>query len=266
MMQVRDYKGRFAGSCISTCGMPSSHSMLATGWFMILLVDRISRVDSFLPSASRPPNCIKTACKHLRRSLLPWSTHNLTITQEEFAVHLLVWLCLLIPVPWMRVVLYDHSVEQAMYGTFAGLALALAWSQVVRNLQRCFKRLELEFKPWPSSRCTLIKHDFVLERANPLLVAMLKGQWNITDHFNRSYIGTNIYIDVLDGKLVAEGFPSYGEIEHKQRAPVHALFFTEHRGIFELKTSTFMYEAATPGQVTSACGRILLTKKDESRD
>merc|ERR1712048_745205 len=61
-----------------------------------------------------------------------------TITKEEFSVHLALWVCLLMPVPFMRVVLYDHSLQQAMYGFCLGVVSAIAWWRVVLYFQRKF--------------------------------------------------------------------------------------------------------------------------------
>lgn len=58
MLQVVDEGGGYIGSCSATCGMPSSHAMLASGWFALIFLDASFRLhprsslieQSFLPN------------------------------------------------------------------------------------------------------------------------------------------------------------------------------------------------------------------------
>merc|ERR1712187_570499 len=44
LLQVTDYSGRFVGSCVESCGMPSSHSAIACGLFILMVYDAMLRV------------------------------------------------------------------------------------------------------------------------------------------------------------------------------------------------------------------------------
>merc|ERR1712157_521776 len=47
MLQVRDVAGRYVGSCLQSCGFPSSHAALGMGWFVHLFLDAVYRVHPF---------------------------------------------------------------------------------------------------------------------------------------------------------------------------------------------------------------------------
>merc|ERR1740115_546578 len=62
--------------------------------------------------------------------LRPW-WHD-SLTHIQFMGHILLWAALLAPVPCMRVVLYDHTMEQAMVGSLIGVLHALLWWRTSR--------------------------------------------------------------------------------------------------------------------------------------
>jgi len=152
LLQVTDYAGRFAGSCLDTCGMPSSHSALACGWFLLMLFDAVPRAhpvrvqfdeslterlgagEDFVLSGSqrrRLPEMERNGRRRrgeLRALLLaPWAQWE-TLTQRELLAVVLAWGFLMLPVPFMRVVLYDHSLSQVASGCALGaLVSSLVW-------------------------------------------------------------------------------------------------------------------------------------------
>eukprot|EP00930_Biecheleria_cincta_P074687 TRINITY_DN61906_c0_g1_i1.p1 TRINITY_DN61906_c0_g1~~TRINITY_DN61906_c0_g1_i1.p1 ORF type:complete len:477 (+),score=46.63 TRINITY_DN61906_c0_g1_i1:43-1473(+) len=132
MMQVKDYEGNYVGSCLSSCGMPSSHSMLATGWFMTLVLERIGHVVHF--RASHASETCSNLLDNLRMSFDPWIYTDLR--QDQFATQMAIWFLLLMPVPWMRVLLYDHSTQQAFFGSCMGILTAVMWWRMVRRVLR----------------------------------------------------------------------------------------------------------------------------------
>ncbi|CAK0903883.1 unnamed protein product [Prorocentrum cordatum] len=132
MLQVRDYAGMYAGSCLKKCGMPSSHANLTIGWFTLLLLDAIYRVRPFAlgrktqtilirPGASGAQKYAKCLRLYLT---VPWEHRDL-LTHTEFLVYISTWILILIPVPFMRVALYDHTFDQVTVGAMIGLSSAV---------------------------------------------------------------------------------------------------------------------------------------------
>eukprot|EP00403_Amphidinium_massartii_P032142 CAMPEP_0178439810 /NCGR_PEP_ID=MMETSP0689_2-20121128/36384_1 /TAXON_ID=160604 /ORGANISM="Amphidinium massartii, Strain CS-259" /LENGTH=335 /DNA_ID=CAMNT_0020062423 /DNA_START=65 /DNA_END=1068 /DNA_ORIENTATION=+ len=121
MMEVKDFNGLFAGSCLETCGMPSSHSMISTG----LSLDASFRVDAQVWYA-------KTV---LQEIFLPFSDED-RLTPREFLYYLLFWWAALAPVPLSRIILFDHTPKQAVVGCLQGIFLGTLWWRILRYLER----------------------------------------------------------------------------------------------------------------------------------
>lgn len=149
MLQVKDFAGNYVGSCLRSCGMPSSHSALAIGWFVILFLDAMYRSHPFAlgdktqtmplrPDVGGGAKAI--TCLKLYLSV-PWADNEL-LTHTQFVVYISAWFVLLVPVPFMRVVLYDHTFVQVVTGSFVGAVLAVVWWRVTRYFQRKYQHLE----------------------------------------------------------------------------------------------------------------------------
>eukprot|EP00443_Scrippsiella_acuminata_P048479 CAMPEP_0115207362 /NCGR_PEP_ID=MMETSP0270-20121206/20678_1 /TAXON_ID=71861 /ORGANISM="Scrippsiella trochoidea, Strain CCMP3099" /LENGTH=1437 /DNA_ID=CAMNT_0002620955 /DNA_START=36 /DNA_END=4349 /DNA_ORIENTATION=+ len=180
MLQHRDPAGFYVGSCVPSCGMPSSHSALAIGWFVLLLCDAVQRVhldkakEMELISMGEP---IETCClfglgrglawicrwiteKHEEMRLLPteidlkrraqkllWLIFltpwvpDTALTLDEFIAFIVFWSLVWLPVPFMRLVLYDHTTPQVLIGCATGALVAWAWWRLVRLLQRNYEHL-----------------------------------------------------------------------------------------------------------------------------
>eukprot|EP00929_Paragymnodinium_shiwhaense_P068708 TRINITY_DN34603_c0_g1_i1.p1 TRINITY_DN34603_c0_g1~~TRINITY_DN34603_c0_g1_i1.p1 ORF type:complete len:389 (+),score=16.67 TRINITY_DN34603_c0_g1_i1:86-1252(+) len=149
MLQVKDYTGRYAGSCLRTCGMPSSHSILSVGWFTLLFLDAVYRVYPYAlngktQTIALPPQA--SSFEKTRRCLLmyvwvPWLNHEL-LTHTQFVVYISAWFVVLVPVPFMRVVLFDHTTAQVAVGSTIGVICAIAWWRIVRFYQRRYVDFE----------------------------------------------------------------------------------------------------------------------------
>mmetsp|Transcript_45530 Transcript_45530/g.105532 ORF Transcript_45530/g.105532 Transcript_45530/m.105532 type:complete len:341 (+) Transcript_45530:137-1159(+) len=125
MLQVKDANGRLAGSCSETCGMPSSHSMLATGLLLLLSLDISFRVESQVWYAK----------SMLQEILLPIADED-TLTPREFLYVWLFWWTVLAPVPLSRIILFDHTPQQAVIGCAHGVVYATCWWRMLRFLER----------------------------------------------------------------------------------------------------------------------------------
>merc|ERR1719272_1649704 len=78
------------GSCLTSCGMPSGHSMSSIGLLTFLV------------------------CELVTRSSMDG------VPREQLLVVLAI---IFLPVPWSRVQLHDHSVAQVIAGSMVGLIL-----------------------------------------------------------------------------------------------------------------------------------------------
>lgn len=162
MLQVRNYDGLLVGSCLDSCGMPSSHSGLAFGLMVLIFLDATHRVRYSAAPETVTPVLLRRSGTHdlparVRREtavvrgevktwmmaasncwMLPW-------TQEEryshvgFVSYIFFWGWLLLPVPVARIVLFDHSVAQVFLGCIEGFSLAFLWWRLVRNLQQMYE-------------------------------------------------------------------------------------------------------------------------------
>lgn len=145
MLQLRDYDGLYVGSCLASCGMPSSHSILSVGWFTLLFWDAAFRVH---PEGG--PGGSRGFLHHLRVALRlrPWPGDG-RLTHGEFVFCAAFWGVVLLPVPFMRVVLYDHSVEQVTLGSILGFVYARVyafyWRFLTHLIQPERPRAALEF-------------------------------------------------------------------------------------------------------------------------
>jgi len=106
-------------SCLTSCGMPSSHSLLSIGLLTLVTTDTILRIASSrgqLPSATFEQAPLLT--------LTPvWPKP--AISSGEATVFLSIWWIILFPIPFMRVAIHDHSALQATVGSLIGLSVAL---------------------------------------------------------------------------------------------------------------------------------------------
>lgn len=158
MMELRGRNGLLEGSCVETCGMPSSHAAISMGWFTLSILDAISRTDTSRDNfddtgASRDVlvaeqrkwgDFIRNFC------WIPW-VEKTDLTVREFISIVLYWCLLLVPVPFMRVVLRDHTESQAFAGCILGMTLAMVWWRVLRVLERRY-RMKLRGQPQQATR------------------------------------------------------------------------------------------------------------------
>lgn len=144
---LRDENGWPVGSCLTTCGMPSSHAAMSMGFLVLIICDGVYRV---VPSKDELENglnrsfrmraeaCIRDFFRTFQSST-PLSPRNL-MTHSEFVVFFLAWCTLLIPVPIMRVRIYDHSSDQVMAGSMFGFFMGVGWFVFIQFLTRRWKK------------------------------------------------------------------------------------------------------------------------------
>merc|ERR1719510_2625918 len=98
MLQVRDVTGKYVGSCLQSCGMPSSHAALGMGWFVQLFLDATYRVHplalgrktqtiSVRPGAGGFEKAFKCLSLYLS---VPWVDADI-LPQTEYVVYISAW-------------------------------------------------------------------------------------------------------------------------------------------------------------------------------
>mmetsp|Transcript_53013 Transcript_53013/g.139918 ORF Transcript_53013/g.139918 Transcript_53013/m.139918 type:complete len:374 (+) Transcript_53013:112-1233(+) len=179
LLEVRTYNGMLAGSCLESCGMPSTHAGITSGLFLLVFLDATFRIQSRPPGAgagqarySPPTGTSKRtgAGAEVRKSwvfaksfcALPWA-HQEVLTPPEFVAYVFFWFLVLYPTAMARVVLMDHTPEQVIVGKLIGVVSALAWWRIVRNMQHFYEESVGEMVC-----CGLIVHNFPLDCPNPL--------------------------------------------------------------------------------------------------
>lgn len=130
------------GSCLTTCGMPSSHATISIGFLTWMLLEGLFRkkrhgadlvsVDIELPDSSRA------------RTGSFWEDDSpvARITPKQRAKWCIFWIVVLLPVPFSRVALRDHSWAQVSVGSVLGALEALAFYFILSRfgayLEFCF--------------------------------------------------------------------------------------------------------------------------------
>lgn len=129
------------GSCLTSCGMPSSHAATSISLLVYFLLDAGYRVKP--PTVGRnhllpDGESVKGTSIKLLKGLccLPFSW----ISQYEFLAYFAIWMPLLLPVGISRVVLSDHSANQVMAGGFIGMFVAMIWFWGVLWLRHKFSK------------------------------------------------------------------------------------------------------------------------------
>jgi len=139
-------------SCNLTCGMPSSHSIMSVGFFVFMFLDAAYRVKPSYPldvsSARRYTTALETqnlfCCGWSPREMILGLVHtgfnvapvadSHTLSHYDFASMSLVWGVLLLPVPFTRTVLFDHSPLQVTAGSIIGFMEAVIFFAILRRL------------------------------------------------------------------------------------------------------------------------------------
>jgi len=112
-------------SCCTSCGMPSSHSAFATGFFTLMFLDAAYRVNP-MDMASKALTRWSLVRQHTVFCRGPLSNPT-TLSNRAFVYVCFQWGVLLLPVPLSRIYLKDHTTQQVIVGSTAGIAYAFAY-------------------------------------------------------------------------------------------------------------------------------------------
>lgn len=143
-------------SCCTSCGMPSSHSAFALSLWGFHAYELLWRLQL------RPFSWVDW--EHLRESAKEAQRAAMRSWDELDALQCLLlcgfWTVLLGPVPFTRVILGDHSVEQVMIGSIVGLSSSLTVWMAARALQKSHNH-QLD-EDWCCGEHRLIRHNMAL--------------------------------------------------------------------------------------------------------
>lgn len=157
--KLTDEHGHLVGSCLISCGMPSSHAALSIGFLVLMICDGIYRV---VPSKDEMEigvqRSVNFRCKH--ECLCTWFTATplsptSLMSHREFVYFFSVWFVLLVPIPIMRVIVYDHSCDQAVLGSLLGFIYGILWFLFMHVVARRFSKNIGQYFCYG-----LIKHDY----------------------------------------------------------------------------------------------------------
>lgn len=148
-------------SCNTSCGMPSGHSTMAVGFFTLALIDAVFRVVQMDPKTKREAKTMhnfrhrltKFTCMEMISStpLAP----KPVLSHGEFLAFFACWFVLLIPVPFTRTVLNDHTAAQVMLGSSIGIIEAVVWYWAAHRY--------LQSNPnYGEKMCGCCMHDYAL--------------------------------------------------------------------------------------------------------
>lgn len=115
-------------SCLLSCGMPSGHSVFAVGVWLVLLWDLVVQV----PDITFNSRCCRLALLSL----------------------------MMLPVPWARVEIGDHSLSQVLAGSSLGIFTAITWiffiwPQLEKQIERYMPVRYSQSRTSPVRQCDL---------------------------------------------------------------------------------------------------------------
>ena len=117
------------GTCLTSKGMPSSHSAVAIALFLYLVFDAAYRVK---PSKTDICGSCSSSWETVKKMAKGWFVLPFgSMTQTELFAYVTIWAILLFPVPVSRILLNDHSPSQAMAGIFVGIIAVSIWFPLV---------------------------------------------------------------------------------------------------------------------------------------
>jgi len=138
-MSLTNEVGEEVGSCILTCGMPSTHATMAVGFVILLICDGVYRV---VPSRAQLTIGVRREPFSARECMQFFTCTPLApkpvMTHREFAWFFLSWAAVFMPLPLMRARLYDHSLDQVIVGSGLGVLYAGLWFWLTHWFTRKF--------------------------------------------------------------------------------------------------------------------------------
>lgn len=113
-------------SCATTCGMPSSHSSFAMGFYVLMFLDAASRVNPMDVGGEASHMCVLLIQKDFAFLRGPLS-NPVTLSNCAFIYSCFQWGVLLLPVPLTRIFLRDHTTGQVIAGSTCGVIYAFVF-------------------------------------------------------------------------------------------------------------------------------------------
>ncbi|KAF4673126.1 hypothetical protein FOL47_010972 [Perkinsus chesapeaki] len=116
---------RPVGSCNLSCGMPSGHSAVSVAMWISIMLDIAYRIRQAEPGYSVSGSWVNKLKNFYQNGhFLPTT---FAISEDHFVIIAAIWSLVLLPTPLSRVILRDHTAEQAFMGGIVGTVEALVW-------------------------------------------------------------------------------------------------------------------------------------------
>lgn len=170
------HQARPEHSCNLSCGLPSGHSTMSIGFYVLMFLDASFRVMPKVPQDVASARLRRRALKSRRsvcgfscrdvcvRDIRTWFTiiplsSSDTLSAFDFTCFAACWGFLLLPVPMSRIVLHDHTPLQALVGSLVGFIEAVAWFALMRY------GVKKQWNHMLGARiCCIFVHNFSLPR------------------------------------------------------------------------------------------------------
>mmetsp|Transcript_43838 Transcript_43838/g.82212 ORF Transcript_43838/g.82212 Transcript_43838/m.82212 type:complete len:244 (-) Transcript_43838:33-764(-) len=141
------------GSCNLSCGMPSTHSTISIGLLALIIYDAWCRRKASLTGPL---------------TFFDVDYHRMVVLGRNSCTYfIMIWVLILLPCPFSRIVLLDHTWAQIAVGSAVGLFYAFLWSLLVRKLQERYSLVLNE------KICGILTHNYPLPEvflnSSPLL-------------------------------------------------------------------------------------------------
>lgn len=126
------------GSCLTSCGMPSSHSAISIGYFLVVVSEAVLLEA---PARDRTQRRTRlTKCQrftvHLRELLVTLGFHQWDENSRgQVKIIVAYWAVMLLPVPFSRMILHDHSLGQVTMGGIVGMCWAFVFVYLTYTLR-----------------------------------------------------------------------------------------------------------------------------------
>jgi membrane-associated phospholipid phosphatase len=122
------------GSCVTSCGMPSSHAAIAIGLLIVIVGN--GAIFGFHTDQDREKQTERSWWSRVWNTIVYPEVGAFDGASQGFILFLGLWFALLLPIPFSRVILHDHSPSQAMMGSLVGLVGGCIWLALSHLVRR----------------------------------------------------------------------------------------------------------------------------------
>jgi len=144
-------QARPSESCNYSCGFPSGHAVMSVGFFTLMFLDATYRTMPRLACSQESALAAIQLRAESKRTFLGWTLREWllgdargvatllplsaahTLGHSDFVYFAAAWGFLLLPVPFSRVILKDHTPAQVLTGATIGTVEAVIYFAIIRH-------------------------------------------------------------------------------------------------------------------------------------